>query len=62
MRKFENFIEKLQDMGFDALELDIHNGLHRIAISGHSSRKKAKEARKKILENEGLSSWILKKK
>ena len=58
----QNFIEKLQGMGFDAIELDVHNGLHRIAISGYSSRKKAKAARKEILKNNGLSSWILKKK
>ena len=49
-------------MGFEAIELDIHNGLHRIAINGYSSRKKAKAARKEILNNEGLNSWILKKK
>ena len=57
-----NFTKKLRSMGYEALELDIKNGLHRIAISGYPTRKKAKEARKEILENDGLSSWILKKK
>ena len=57
-----NFTKKLRSMGYEALELDVKNGLHRIAISGYPTRKKAKEARKEILENDGLTSWILKKK
>lgn len=58
----DNFLKKLRSMGYEAIELDVHNGLHRIAINGYSSRKKAKAARKKILNNEGLNSWVLKKK
>ncbi len=58
----DNFINKLHSLGYDAKEVDIHNGLHRISINGYSTRKIAKAARKEILEKEGLSTWILKKK
>jgi hypothetical protein len=58
----DNFMIKLQSMGYEALEVDVNNGLHRIAISGYNSRKKAKEAKRELLEKEGISSWILKKK
>ena len=54
------FLSSLQDMGYSAIEIDLHNNLHRIAISGYSSRKEAKLARKKILAEKGISSWILK--
>lgn len=54
------FLSSLQDMGYSAIEIDLHNNLHRIAISGYGSRKEAKLARKKILAEKGISSWILK--
>ena len=57
-----NFKVKLRSLGYESFEVDIHNGLHRIAVSGYNSRKKAKEAKQELLEKEGISSWILKKK
>ncbi len=58
----DNFLKKLQSLGYDALEVDVHNGLHRIAIENFSNRKQAKEVRKELSEDKGISSWILKKK
>ena len=49
-------------MGFPAVLIDKNKGLHRIGISGYGSRKEAKKARKKILKERGISSWVLKLK
>ena len=54
------FLASLQGMGYPAIEIDLHNNLHRVAISGYNSRKEAKIARRKILAENGLSSWVLK--
>ena len=58
----KGFLESLRELGYRAVEIDVHRGLHRIAISGYGSRKEAKRARTKILKDQGISSWILKVK
>ena len=58
----KGFLESLRELGYRAEEIDVHRGLHRIAISGYGSRKEAKRARTKILKDQGISSWILKVK
>ncbi len=56
----DGFLASLRSMGFPALEVDVHNNLHRVAISGYKSRREAKKARKKILAENGISTWVLK--
>lgn len=58
----EGFLQSLLEKGFPASLIDKHKGLHRIGISGFDSRKQAKLARKKILKEHGISSWVLKLK
>jgi hypothetical protein len=58
----DGFLNSLLEMGFPAVLIDKNKGLHRIGVSGCSSRKEAKKARKKILKERGISSWILKLK
>ncbi len=57
----KKFLKKLKALGYNALEVDVHNELHRIALGVYTSRKKAKEARKEILKKDGISSWVLNK-
>lgn len=55
-----NFVASLQEKGFDAVVVDKHKGLHRVAFGQYSSNGDAKNAKESISQ-EGYSTWVLKK-
>ena len=55
-----DFVTEMNEEGFSAEELDVHNGLHRISLGGTNSRKEARVLRKKAKEK-GISCWILRR-
>ena len=57
--KYANkFITEMKEEGFEAQELDLSKGLHRISLGGTNSRKEARKLRKKA-KDKGISCWIL---
>jgi len=53
------FIEDMIDEGFEAEELDIHKGLHRISLGGTDSRREIRKLRK-LAKEKDISCWVLK--
>ncbi|MBT4775873.1 MAG: SPOR domain-containing protein, partial [Crocinitomicaceae bacterium] len=49
---------EMKEEGFEAQELDLSKGLHRISLGGTNSRKEARRLRKKA-KDKGISCWIL---
>ena len=47
------------DEGFEAEELDIHKGLHRISLGGTDSRREIRKLRK-LAKEKDISCWVLK--
>ncbi len=56
-----NFIEKMKNLGYDAKIIDTNKGLFRVSVGDFFKRKKAKEIKQKLKEEQDISSWILKK-
>ncbi|WP_165779179.1 HU domain-containing protein [Brumimicrobium salinarum] len=53
-------IESLKAQGFDAYEVDVKGGLHRVSAGDASSSSQMQELRNRLMEKD-FSSWVLKK-
>lgn len=54
-----DFIHRLRKMGYDAYQVDVKGGLHRISAGNFSTEAKASQTKSK-LNKAGISTWILK--
>lgn len=56
----QGMLEKLNSLGWQGLIIDKHKGLHRVSAAS-SANKNQILAKRSLIQNEGFSSWILKK-
>ena len=56
----KDLVKTLQNKGFNAFVVDVHNGLHRVSVEQSESRKAILSARKQM-KAQGISTWLLKK-
>lgn len=56
----EGMLDKLRSMGWKGVIVDKHRGLHRVSAASSMNKNQILDKRSSI-ENEGFSSWILKK-
>lgn len=56
----ENLVKNLKSQGFDAYEVDVKGGLHRISAGFVSNQTEIQKLRNQ-LSQEGITTWVLKK-
>jgi hypothetical protein len=54
------FVSSIASKGYQPFILDVHKGLHRVAITSYASHDEAVNAQKSLKES-GISAWVLKK-
>lgn len=55
----KEFIKLLQENGFEAYQVDVQGGLHRISAGNFNAKLDVQNARN-LLNKKGISSWVLK--
>lgn len=62
LQNAQTLVNQLHDKGFGkATIIDIHKGLHRVAIASYSKNEDAREALSKVKAYENAEAWLLKK-
>ncbi len=56
-----SFVKHLNELGYEAKIIDQNQNLYRVSVGNYSKRSTAKKAKERLLEEQEIKAWILKK-